>query len=57
MADRALPAEGAAVFSLANPVFKAFITYAVVVLLKTMVMSFLTVVTRFRYKVSQRQFL
>ena len=41
-----------AAVSLDNPVFKAFLTYAVVVVVKTMLMSVVTVLNRFKNKVS-----
>lgn len=43
-------ATGSSAFSLDNPVFKAFVTYSVVVLGKTMIMSVLTAANRFRNK-------
>ncbi|XP_076455080.1 microsomal glutathione S-transferase 1-like [Babylonia areolata] len=39
---------GSSAVSLDNPVFKAFVTHAVIVLVKTLVMSLLTTVVRFR---------
>jgi len=39
-----------AALSLENPVFKAFITYAVIVIVKTMLMSIVTALNRFKNK-------
>ncbi|XP_076454655.1 microsomal glutathione S-transferase 1-like [Babylonia areolata] len=41
-------AGGSCAMSMENPVFKAFVTYAVIVLVKTMAMSLMTAVTRFK---------
>ncbi|KAL8625940.1 hypothetical protein ACOMHN_012532 [Nucella lapillus] len=43
-------AGGSSAVSLENPVFKAFVTYAVIVLAKTMLMALLTAASRFRNK-------
>lgn len=41
-----------AAVSLDNPVFKAFVTYAVMVVVKTMLMSFATAFSRVKNKVT-----